>query len=342
MRSGLRKPGTVPLLALVLFCLLSLVPTLAKEWDFYGYGAQLAYLGLSMPRNDGRYSSSRVKNASVETRPRLWTTSHDCKPWLFGDFYSSCVDLNAQPHYSSIRTPPRSSFEAGSEPEKGAAICSPTKEPSSITRGVSAFKEFVIRRWDDQQTIRILRPSHDPVDEASAQPAPTQADLSVTPAPQDGQQRHSTPAEDVDTAPPGELSNADSLLLRLPLLIHETWQHPENLITPSLIYQYFRTLIPKSPASAVNRDAQTHSIHPRLQEPQPDHTSDETPSLNDSNSTQDQPSTKLENLLTKLPPNTSTVTAGQSKHTGLTRDPEHMCGSSMAIVIALVAGIMWF
>jgi hypothetical protein len=50
MRSGFQKPGTVPFLALIIFSLLSLVPTLAKEWDFYS--AHLVYLGL--PRYDGR------------------------------------------------------------------------------------------------------------------------------------------------------------------------------------------------------------------------------------------------------------------------------------------------
>jgi hypothetical protein len=65
MRSGLQKPGTVPFLALVLFSLLSLMPTLAKEWDlsldFYSVHLAYHYLGLGLglgglglPRYEGR------------------------------------------------------------------------------------------------------------------------------------------------------------------------------------------------------------------------------------------------------------------------------------------------
>jgi hypothetical protein len=52
MRSGLQKPGTVPFLALVLFSLFSLMPTLAKEWDlgldFYRVHLAYQYLGLGL------------------------------------------------------------------------------------------------------------------------------------------------------------------------------------------------------------------------------------------------------------------------------------------------------
>jgi hypothetical protein len=41
-------------------------------------------------------------------------------------------------------------------------------------------------------------------------------------------------------------------------------------------------------------------------------------------------------------PDSPATTAGQSKYTGFRRDSDYMRGSSMAIVIALVAGIMWF
>ncbi|KAL4942342.1 hypothetical protein BDV06DRAFT_192404 [Aspergillus oleicola] len=341
MRSGLQKPGTVPLLALILFCLLTLVPTLAKEWGLYGlgsgwglygYGAQLAYLGLPLPRYDGKYLSSRVKNASVETKPRVPRAGENCKPGLFGDYYSSCFDFNAQrqpqPHYSAIRTP-WNSFEAAAEPGKGLITCSAMKEPSTLTRGVSAFKEFVIKRWDEQQVAKT--PSRHDLDETSAQPTPTDAILSVTTA-LDGQQRLST----------------DSWISQLPLLILDAWQQAchvgghylNTLTTHSPTYQYIQSLIPKYPAPAFTPDAHPPPNHVQAEkQPQDEHPSAERASLNNTGSAQDQPTLEVPTPI--LPPNTSDATAGQSKY-GFRRDSEQMCGSSMAIVIALVAGIMWF
>jgi hypothetical protein len=52
MRSGLQKPGAVPFLALLIFSLLSLVPTLAKEWNFYGYSYSAHFTYLGLPRGD--------------------------------------------------------------------------------------------------------------------------------------------------------------------------------------------------------------------------------------------------------------------------------------------------
>ncbi|KAL4791772.1 hypothetical protein BDV19DRAFT_392840 [Aspergillus venezuelensis] len=351
MRSGLHKPGTFPLLALILFCLLTLVPTLAKEWGLnglgsgwplYGYGAQLAYLGLPLPRYDGngRYSSSRIKNASVETRPRRHLTGENCKPSLFGDLYSSCFEKNAQrhpqPHCSAVRTP-RSSFEAAAEPGRDPITRSATKEPSTLTRGVSAFKEFVIKRWDDQQAIEPLS-RHDS-DETSAQPKPTDANSATTAL---AEQRLSTPADDIS---PDETANSESMISRLPLLVYDAWQQACHgggqyfaaLTTHSPTYQYLENLIPRYPAPAstpgvLQPEKQPHDKHPPGE-----------PSLNNS-SAQDQAALELDDSIPTpiLPPNTSDATAGQSKHPGFRRDSEQMCGSSMAIVIALVAGIIWF
>ncbi|KAL4953458.1 hypothetical protein BDW69DRAFT_4641 [Aspergillus filifer] len=355
MRSGMHKPGTVPLLALILFCLLTLVPTLAKEWrlnglgsgwPLYGYGAQLAYLGLPLPRYDGngngRCSSSRVKNASVETRPRRHLTGENCKPSLFGDLYSSCFDSNAQrqpqPHYSAVRTP-RSSFEAAAEPGKDPITRSATKAPSTLTRGVSAFKEFVIRRWDDQPIIEPLS-RHD--SDETAQPTPTDSSLLATAA-LNNQQCFSA-SDDITT--PDEHANAESLTSRLPLLVYDAWQQAchaggqyfATLTNYSPTYQYFQTLIPRYPAPVSTPDVNLQTE----KRPQAKHPSGE-PSLNNS-SAQDQSALELSDSIPTpvLPLNTSDATAGQLKHPGFRRDSEQMCGSSMAIVIALVAGIIWF
>jgi hypothetical protein len=45
MRSGIQKTGAIPFFALILFSILSLVPSLAKEWDFYNL--QIGYRSYS-------------------------------------------------------------------------------------------------------------------------------------------------------------------------------------------------------------------------------------------------------------------------------------------------------
>ncbi|KAJ0425682.1 hypothetical protein BJY00DRAFT_154721 [Aspergillus carlsbadensis] len=380
MRSGLQKPGTVPFLALVLFSLLSLMSALAKEWewdlglDFYSVHLAYHYLGLGLgtgfgfgaPRSgyDGRYSSSRLRNASIDNRSRQahshphshphaqrLTTTSPCKSWLLGDFYSSCVerDTVVPPHQSVMRTPPRSSFEAGPGDDEitYAAAAPATKEQHqqhqqssmSLTRGVSAFKEFVIRRWDDQhqhqhqQTNTMqLQSAHsaaqrdfvDAVAVSTFVPTVVEA-VAAVPSGDDGRL---SGGSEVDASESN--SNEDSMLFRIPFLLRETWQrvchvggwHLEILrstvgFNTSLIYRP----APATNGEHTNSDS-TEKTHPPNDsaEPQQDLTHHHIPS-----------------------PNQPASTAGQSKDAaGPRRDSEHMRGSSMAIVIGLVVGIMWF
>ncbi|KAL4786077.1 hypothetical protein BJX76DRAFT_346515 [Aspergillus varians] len=338
MRSGLQKPVTVPFLALVIFSLLSLVPTFAKEWDFYS--AHLAYLGL--PRYDGQYSSSHVKNASIDSRSWLHMTGNHCKLWLFGDFYSPCPDRNVQPHHSAINTPPRSSFEVGAEPGNDPETYSATKEPSSITRGVSAFKEFVIGRRDNQQTTQPLAPQHDSVDGISPHLTPTPANLLAAPASFNTQQHQTTPANELGTVPPADYFTEDSFLFRLPLFMHEAWQqvchtggyYLEGLTTRSPKHYYNQTLILNCSASALTDDEKIYSEHPQSEEQsQAKRISTRGSSLNNDSSIQADNPPELEDSqsTSTLSPNPLPMTAGQSKYTGFRRGSENMYGSSMAI-----------
>ncbi|KAL4766282.1 uncharacterized protein BDW70DRAFT_125711 [Aspergillus foveolatus] len=348
MRLGLQKPGAVPFLALLIFALLSLVPTLAKEWNFYGYSYSAHFTYLGLPRGDihghSRYSSPRVKNASstVDSRSRSAMTGSHCRPWFFGNFYWSCSDneRDARPHQSAAHTPPRSLFEAGIEAGNDRVTYSATKGPSSITRGVSAFKEF-IRRWDDQQMSGPLPPRHNHVDDATAHPTLTLANTSVTPASSNIMQRH-TPEKLSDGAP-AKRFNVDSWSSRLPALAHETWQQVCNTgarfldswTTRLPVHHPNENLIPKYPAPHTS-DEQRHPEH--LEEL-------------DCASTKESLSTNLEqpglaprqtDSQRTLSPNSLEMTAGQSKYAGFPRDSDHICGSSMAIVVALMVGIMWF
>ncbi|KAL4981816.1 hypothetical protein BDW68DRAFT_171767 [Aspergillus falconensis] len=350
MRSGLQKSGAFPFLTLLIFSLLSLVPTLAKEWDFYGYSysAHLAYLGL--PRGDnhghGRYSSPRVKNASsaTDSRSRLAVTGSHCKPWFFGDFYSSCVDneRDVQPHHLELHSPPRSSFEAGVEAGNDPVAYSATKGPSSITRGVSAFKEFVIKHWDDHQMAQPLPPRHETVDHTSAHATPTLANASVTPASSNVMQHQPTPDKLSDGAP-AEHFNIDSWLSRSLSAVHKTWK--QVCLAGRLFLESFKS---QSPAHYANETSvpKYRAPHTNDEQTRPEHLEvlnrASTRESLKTNSNQSTLTPRQINPQQTLLPNSLEMTAGQSKCTGFRRDSDHMCGSSMAIVIALVVGIMWF
>ncbi|KAL4976338.1 hypothetical protein BDW66DRAFT_135219 [Aspergillus desertorum] len=347
MRSGLQKSGAVPFLALLIFSVLSLVPTLAKEWNFYGYSynAHLAYQGL--PHGDshghGRYSSPRVKNASstVDSRSLLAMAGSLCRPWFFGDFYSSCIgnERDARPHHSAVHTPPRSSFEPGVESGNDPITYSATKGPSSITRGVSAFKEFVIKRWDDQQMAQPLPPRHNSFDDAPAHATPALADVQVVPSPSNVMQRQTTPDKLPDGAP-AEHFNLDSLVSRLLSPILETWQ--QVCLSGGL---FLENLIRRSPAHCSDEPLipQHHAPHTSDEQTCPEHFEelDRTPTTESLNTVLDQ-SDLAPHPQRSLLPKSLEMTAGQSEYAGFRHDPDHMRGSSMAIVIALVVGIMWF
>ncbi|KAL3473304.1 hypothetical protein BJX99DRAFT_261491 [Aspergillus californicus] len=336
MRSGLHKP---PFLALVIFLLVSLAPTVAEQWGFQSI--HLGYLGFS------RYSSPRVKNSAIDTRPRLPATDSQCKWWLFGDFYSSCTDRDTHPHQSVMNTPPRSSFEATPEPEYDHATYPALKEPSSITRGVSAFKEFVIKRWDEQQTTRPLPPRHDSVhDHISTQPTPTPVDSSDNSVSSSGKETYSTPPDGSDPMSTTDIPE-DSLLLFVPLFIYETWQqvchagghYLESWTSRPHLNSHTDSLISENPAPGLS-GGQAHTKHLEAEEHQTKERSTDGPS-NESETESDLPAEGYSLVSTTLSLNSAVPTAGQSTDTGHGQDLKHRRGSSMAIVIGLVVGIMW-
>ncbi|KAL4816404.1 hypothetical protein BDW67DRAFT_175585 [Aspergillus spinulosporus] len=298
MRSGLQKPGAVPFLALLIFSLLSLVPTLAKEWNFYGYSysAHFTYLGLPRVRDNER---------------------------------------DAQPHQSAAHTPPRSLFEAGVEAGNDPVTYPATKGPSSITRGVSAFKEF-IRRWDDLQMSRPLPPRHNPVDDASAHPTPTLANTSVTPAASKVMQRQPTPEKLSDEAP-AKRFNVHSWLSRLPPSVHETWQQVCN--TGARFLESWTT---RSPVHYPNEALKSKYLAPHTSDEQrhPEHFKElDRASTRESLSMNlDQPglAPRQTDSQRTLSPTSLEMTAGQSKYAGFRRDSDHICGSSMAILAILL------
>ncbi|KAI9372507.1 hypothetical protein BJX61DRAFT_443789 [Aspergillus egyptiacus] len=344
MRSGLRKPGTVSLLALLIFALLTLVPTVAKDWELNSF--DLGYLGP--PRSGSRHSSPRVKNAIIESQPRVSITESHCKSWLLREFYPFCSGHDAHPPDTSLKTPPRSSYEAGVSPEKEFVTQSAEKEPSSITRGVSAFKDFVIKRWDDQQTIRPLPPRYESgSDELPAHPTLTPADRLGTPT-LDGPEFLSTPCNNLDATLLENVPGDDSLLHRVPSFLHETWQQVCH--TGGHYFESFTTRSPPNihpePLASESLgvvDARTHSDHSQTDERPQSERERGKGRLSDGDSTLPNIPLDLENTVPvpTLSPDPGT-TAGQYAGTELRANPMHMRGSTMAVVVGLAVGVIWF
>ncbi|RHZ44492.1 transcription factor domain-containing protein [Aspergillus thermomutatus] len=176
MRSGLQKPGAIPFFALILFSILSLVPSLAKEWGFYNL--QIGYRGYT--RNED-WHLPRVKDGAIDVRPRARSTGAQCKPWLVGGSYQSCPDRRGRPRRGALDAPPLSAFEAAAVFDNDPMTQTVTRA-SSLTRGVHAFKAFFIKQLDDYQILQPFSPGSAPsVPTATSRPVPPPVNSSVAP-----------------------------------------------------------------------------------------------------------------------------------------------------------------
>jgi hypothetical protein len=251
-------------------------------------------------------------------------------------------------------TPPRSSFEAGegggddAVTYAAAAAAAATKEKQqqqssmSLTRGVSAFREFVIsmKRWDgdDQQASTMQPAQHEFLDAGAVSTYVPTVVEAVTAVPSgDGESDDEGGQLDSEEDTADDTHTDDySTLFRVPVLFRDTWQrvcHVGGL--------YLKTLRPltdfnksftydPAPGPATNDE---ETMVDTIEKPQPPN---KPPSNNSAHPQQDP-------LHHHIPsPNQPVSTAGQSKDAGHRRDSEHIRGSSMAIVIGLVVGIMWF
>ncbi|EHA17985.1 hypothetical protein ASPNIDRAFT_47596 [Aspergillus niger ATCC 1015] len=159
MRSGLQKPGAIPFLALLVFSLFSLVPSLAKEWDLYN--VRLGYIGY---RNDVRHVS-RVKDNWADVRTtRSRVSGTGWKPWLLDGYYQEFYERKARPRRCAVDAPSRSSFEAAAVFDTDP-LAFPARESSAFTRGVRAFKAMVIRQPDESQLLPTFSAEGDAIEQ---------------------------------------------------------------------------------------------------------------------------------------------------------------------------------
>ncbi|GAB1196395.1 hypothetical protein APSETT444_005665 [Aspergillus pseudonomiae] len=148
MRSSFHKPVAFPVLALLVFSLLSLV-SLAKEWDFYNL--RFGYIGYH--HNDVR-QPSRFRDGPVDVRSRIRTTGSQCKSWAINGY---CLPDLDRVHRSrrSVPDTPRSSFEAATVFDADS-IAYLAEEPSPFARGVRVFKSLFTKQTDDSQISNPL------------------------------------------------------------------------------------------------------------------------------------------------------------------------------------------
>jgi hypothetical protein len=317
MRSGLEKPSAIPFLALVIFSLFSLVPSLS--WDWGSNWKNGWYIGCHRSVVQPIYAdfSRTVKDDSVDTRLRVRATSGQCWPWLCGD---------SLPRSRPAAVP--SSLETASVLPNDAIIVYPWKNSTTFTRSVRAFTAF-IQQLDDRQLLpSFTTRSVSPVETASSHPPSNLSDILSSPL---------HPARDDAFEQMVNDKNYTTLMT------NETDKNPELQFCDSFSdvwQQACQTVRDTMETYRTSCDAidSTHlpnsSIHPPVSSPSDTHQLKLPLLYNES-----EPS-----VAPKTIPSTNAAAAlsGDSQDAGSSRNPKQVGGSCMAIVIGLVVGIMWF
>ncbi|KAL4894062.1 hypothetical protein BDV59DRAFT_176781 [Aspergillus ambiguus] len=331
MRSGLQKPGAIPLLGLLVFLLLSLVPSLAKEWDLYNL--QLRYIGY--PRHEVRHLP-RVKDASTDIRSRLRSPVAPCKSWTLID--GSCpFNPLSRPRSAVLDTPSRGSFEAASTFD--LEINPYTTESSRFTRGVRAVKTFLTKQLDDRPILQPFSTREVPSEGVPARPTSIARNASLLPTAASKEPPLPNPwGSDIS-----ETTRANTSLPWVLSFYRASWQ--QVCRTGSNYFENITRAVPRRMPLAFsflrpNPAPQSSSDHPTdaVQQSVP-----KWPALDDDPAVKPTCSPTLHPVAQVVAPKTpnQTVTAAEPS-TGLDQRPEHMRGSCMAIVISLVVGVMWF
>lgn len=343
MRSGIPQPGAIPFLAILVFSLLSLVPSLAKEWDLYNL--QVGYIGYQrheVRRTSGSLSlslsllafydrgrwlirSSAIeaprKDDSIDIWSRFRTSGAGCPSWMIDA--GSCPP--PPPRRAVLETPPhQSSFEAAPIYDDPASY---VDGPSTLTRGVRAFKALV-KQLD-------TRPDHpsEPTESCETFPTrstPASSNFSISPLP-----------FGLDNSAPPVSDDSIPATAGWHLRFRELWQQACRVGNDYLekMAQYrSREQELQSPGQSTDSPPESQLMPPSKPSEEP---VSETHPANGSSVALGADRIPSSVLSTQAP-NPIATTAGQSKNAGFGQDSEHMRGSCMAIVIALVAGVMWF
>ncbi|KAJ5301798.1 hypothetical protein PENANT_c002G06747 [Penicillium antarcticum] len=304
MRSGLDKAGALPLLALIVFSLLTLVPSMSSIYN-------IKFADFSFFAGTSR-QVPLIQDGSAEIHPKAHPLNDPTKPWRL-----------AGPHRSRVNLQSRTSRIGGAAAipaSETTAVANKSRIPSiaressfSFTRRARAFRTYFIQQLDDYP---FLVPFSNRSLAASTDAYPTiTLDESTLPTP------------DIDHTSMTSSSNHSSHD------IHETGlQFLESFQT--VCQQACHTAIDFGKRLALfgaeyaksifltdeQKDVQTTLIrHPT---PHP---------------------TQEEDQLLQVPaPAQQKIGAEEATDAAAGRHSQELHGSCMAVVIGLVAGIMWF
>ncbi|PWY89746.1 hypothetical protein BO70DRAFT_127413 [Aspergillus heteromorphus CBS 117.55] len=327
MRSGLQKPGAIPFLALLIFSLISLVPSLAKEWDLYNL--QLGYIGYS--RGEVR-QASRVKDSWADVRSRLRVPGGPWKPWLLDGYYQTYYDRPARPRRCAVDAPSRSTFEAATVFDTESLF--PARESSAFTRGVRAFKAMVVKR-SESPVLQSLPAEGHAVEKSPTRLPPPLINSSLTPEPpSDGILPEVPPSSSRTIPPPSSIVETSRWLMTFS---RASWQ--QVCRAGGEYWDNVSVWSGASPSSSRPDNGSSHVEIPRRDIPREQRVSPKALAANSTDM-----SLVPHAMATAVPSqNTTGTAAGQSKVAGFQQESEPMRrGSCMAIVIGLVVGVMWF
>ncbi|PYH95956.1 hypothetical protein BO71DRAFT_191429 [Aspergillus ellipticus CBS 707.79] len=324
MRSGFQKPGAIPFLALLIFTLFTLVPSLAKEWDLYNL--KLGYIGYS--RGEVR-QASRVKDSWTDVRSRLRVPGGPWKPWLLDGYYQSYYDRPARPRRCAVDAPSRSAFEAAAVFDSESLVY-PARESSAFTRGVRAFKAMVVKQSDSPVLPSLPAEGHS-VEQLPTRLSSALINSSLTPEPPSDEILPEISPSSSRTIQPS--SSVIEVSRWLATFSRTSWQQVCRAGS-----EYLGPWSGASPASSRPEGNSSHVEIPHREVPREQRVSPKALPVNSSDE-----SAAPHAIATAVPSQNATATAGQSKVAGFQQESEPMRrGSCMAIVIGLVAGVMWF
>ncbi|KAJ5939776.1 hypothetical protein N7466_002910 [Penicillium verhagenii] len=321
MRPGLHKPGALPLLVLIIFSLLALVPSLPSiyslklaDFTYYIGGAQIPLI------------QDNVAELSSDTHPS------DRSPWILA--------APSRPRLSRFSRSPRLANGAptiSSDPPSVQNNRSRASYPAESTflfsRRARAFRTYFIKQLDDYQFLTPFS-TRSVLTGATSGPDPTLSP-NLSPLPASIEDSDSSPT--TATAPP-PLHNAS--------IPPTTFTPPPNSDTgPQLPIGSVWQQVCQT-ASGLWKLA-SESSNPKLQDlipwrkNHPQSSSDILTPTSLGRYQNDTPSeaeecSGLSALNKTLPPSIDQSTDAAGRHSS------ELQGSCMAVVIGLVAGIMWF
>lgn len=360
MRSGLQSPGVIPLLTLIVFALLSVLPTVSTAWESYNTRPKwLAYDTNEFPRalRDLVTSAPLLRMLTVDASPpctedgSIPDVDAGSQAFCMGDnircFSQDPVVYPSSKYHLSQVTVGESTdlrpFAAG-ETSKQDSV---EEASDSLTVLLGTLRSLRMLVFQDTKESRLaqLLPGRNVLSDVFSGVA-NSSYLTVVQYPDD------RASGDSWMIKPSSRGKRLASHLAFPLRLCETWQQVCHLgvsAWKNLDRSFLPSIFDAWIGSISNKGVSTYRESPEKNDP-PESRQPEGPTVQVHSSTHNvtagprsKPSkTHLLDALTLTPPSSTTSTEQENVAAGASTNPKEMRGSCMAIVIGLVVGIMWF